>query len=146
MRNFLERLSYKIQIFMQGRHGYDSFSKFLGWVTIILLLIASLFSVSVPWADRLIRFFALFAFIFSVYRCFSKDLYRRQKELDKYESLKNRTVDWFGYLKDRWKYRKTHVYYKCPECGFHVRISKPPKGKTIEIRCPRCQKSFRKHT
>ena len=43
---------------------------------------------------------------------------------------------------NKWKYRKTHKYLKCPQCHQYLRV---PKGKgEITVTCPSCHQQFDK--
>lgn len=47
-------------------------------------------------------------------------------------------------MRERLKQRKTHRFFKCPECGVTVRV---PKGKgKIKITCPKCKNAFVRNT
>jgi len=140
MRRWLQDLSYKLQVFMQGRYGRDELSMVLT-VSAIVFLILALF--------RPLRFFVYFALavlIWSMFRTYSKNRAARQKELNAYLKIKNTIVNKFRVGKGMWRDRNTHLYIKCPNCSTTVRISKPPKGKTIRITCPKCKNTFDKRT
>lgn len=65
-------------------------------------------------------------------RMFSKSIYRRQAENQKWLNFLKR-------IKDR-----NHKYFRCPHCKQRVRVPRH-KGK-INIRCPRCGEKFIRKT
>ena len=70
--------------------------------------------------------------ILSLFRCFSRNTYKRYNENRKFLLMIDR-------IKDR-----DHRYYTCPKCRQTVRV---PKGKgKISITCPKCREKFIKKT
>ena len=70
--------------------------------------------------------------ILSLFRCFSRNTYKRYNENRKFLLLIDRVKD------------RTHRYYTCPKCRQTVRV---PKGKgKIAITCPKCREKFVKKT
>lgn len=131
MRNFVRKLMY-------GRYGIDQFSSTLITGGMILLLMHSIFR---------IRLFYLVGYVFLIYalfRTFSKNFSRRQKENQTY--LKFYT-NWLRISKKYWRRLKDlphYRYYKCLNCKQTIRV---PRGKgRVEIRCPKCGYSFRSKT
>jgi hypothetical protein len=146
MGNFFE----KIKRFMYGRNGIDKFSVCL---FLIYLLINGINSfVRYPVAHYIILCVSTLVLIFALYRIFSKNLYRRQYEEDKFETFLQRT-DFSGKTTRtkakfhrfgiRMKQIKTHRFRTCPECGEFLRLSKK-KGKR-NITCPICGRQFFVH-
>lgn len=70
--------------------------------------------------------------VFAFYRMFSRNIYRRQAENQKW-------LNFWARLKDR-----NHRYFCCPYCKQRVRVPRH-KGK-INIRCPRCGEKFIRKT
>ena len=140
MRKWLQDLSYKMQVFMQGRYGRDELSMVLT-VTAIVFIILALFP-----PLRFFVYIALAVLIWSLFRTYSKNHAAREKELNAYLKIKNTVVNKFRLLKGMWRDRNTHIYVKCPNCRSMVRLKKPPKGKRIMITCPKCKNQFEKRT
>lgn len=140
MKKWLENISYKFQGFMQGRYGTDEFSRFLCILALIVLFLSYIpglrYAFIISWI----------MIIWSLFRSFSKDLYKRQLEREKYLKVKGKITSRFGIYKRMWTERKTHKYYKCPNCKTRVRIRKPPKKKNIMVHCSRCGNDFQKRT
>ena len=134
----------RLRKFMEGRYGADELNRFLtlcGWVLLLIgfvlsgidskvaLIIGSVL-VTLSWA----------ALIYSLFRTFSKRTQERASENYKYFVCKNKVLGWFRRLKARWKDRKTHRYFRCPQCKATVRV---PRGKgKIRITCPKCKHQF----
>lgn len=138
-RNFRE--------WMQGRYGRDS-------VTYLLIGLAALFMI-LSWIPKLwyFYFFAAAMLALSILRSLSRNIPAREKEnraflkvIDWFKDLFNKIGTFFTTRKRMWSERKTHKYYKCPNCGKYVRISKPPKGKKIMVTCSHCYQQFTKRT
>lgn len=140
MRNWLQNISYKLQGFMQGRYGSDELSRFL--------CISALVTIFLSWIPKLsfISILSWILLIWSLFRTFSKNIYKRQQERSKYLEIKGRVTSRINTYKRMWAERKTHKYYKCPNCKMWVRIRKPPKGKKIMVHCSRCGNDFEKRT
>jgi len=78
--------------------------------------------------------------IYSYYRMFSRQTYKRALENQKFLQHTSKIRGFFAKQKYMATQRKTHHIYKCPNCKQKIRV---PKGKgKIEIRCPKCQTTF----
>ena len=120
--------------FFRGRYGSDQLNIALIILVVVLSLLNNLLYVIVGsnFLYRLLSlvYTAVVAFVF--FRMFSKNIYRRQAENQKWLNFYNR-------LKDR-----NHRYFRCPHCKQRVRVPRH-KGK-INIRCPRCGEKFIRKT
>lgn len=124
--------------FMSGRYGLDSFGKCTLVIAIILSLLASAFR------SELMNLFAWALIIYTYFRIFSKNIYKRYAENQTYLTKTFKIRHWLGKQINMMKQRKTHHIYKCPACKQKIRI---PRGKgKIEIRCPKCYTTFIKHS
>ena len=123
--------------FMGNRYGADQFGRFLSVFALILLVV----SFFVPGlAGRIISVIVLLILAYCIFRMFSKNTVRRNKENIAYLKVKNWFVSRFVNIRRRFKDRKTHRYFKCHTCKTSVRV---PKGKgKIRITCPRCASTF----
>ena len=124
--------------FMYGRYGVDSFGKFTIWGSLILMLIAG-------WTHRgILSWLAWAGIIYSYFRMFSKNTYKRAAENQKYLQMTRGIRTFFYRQRNMITQRKTHHSYKCPSCKQKIRV---PKGKgKIEIRCPKCNTRFIKRS
>lgn len=139
MKNWFSNVGYKIRQFMQGRYGYDELSRFLAICGLVLIFLSM-----IPYL-KVFYFLAFILLIWSWFRSFSKNIYKRQAERLKYMTIKNRINQKFRLCRNIWRDRKTHRYYKCPHCKTIARISKPGKVKAITIHCPKCGQGYIKH-
>ena len=124
MRNFFRQ-------FMQGRYGTDKLNLALLGAGVVCSILSAIFS----WFVILSLLFTLLSYIcliWVIFRCFSRNTYKRYQENKKF-------LMFFQRLKDR-----DHRYYDCPRCRQQVRV---PRGKgKISITCPKCREKFIKKT
>ena len=138
MKNWLQKLGYKLSAFMYGRYGTDELSKFLMILALILMVISWLPNLG------LVYFAALALMVWSLFRTFSRKLDKRRRERERYLKLRKPIVDFFKLSKNKWRDRKTHVYFKCKKCKAVLRV---PKGKgSIVVICTRCKDRIEKET
>ena len=130
MKKLGQRFSVAFRRFMTGRYGTDKLNTLLLGLGLASCLIGAFMG-----NDTLSLIFSFLAYGFmllSLFRCFSRNTYKRYRENRKYLQLLER-------LKD-----KNHRYFTCPKCKQTVRV---PKGKgKIAITCPKCKEKFIKKT
>ena len=127
-----------MQSFMAGRYGYDELSRAMSIMALICLLVAMF----TGWP--LLSTVALILWVWALIRSYSKNISKRQLERQSYLRLTGRIKGWFGTKKRAWAERKTHCYFKCPNCKKTLRV---PKGKgKIKITCPECKTQITKKT
>lgn len=139
--NIFQRMRNGMIRFMYGRNGMDQLNRALFWAYLILWLaglivsavlketaLAAVFN-GVVW----VLMWALLVLLF--FRTFSKNLYKRREENQKW-------VNWWWGIKNRSagaKVRhadKDHKYFTCKNCKAICRV---PAGKgKIVITCPKC--------
>lgn len=123
---------------MQGRYGVDEFSRFLD-ISGIVFFVLSLFK-----PLRFLYFVAAALLLWSIFRCYSKNIPKRYSELNKYLKIKNKIIPEIQIIKNRISGRKTYRYFKCSGCKTQLKV---PKGKgKIEISCPKCKTVMVKKT
>lgn len=124
--------------FMEGRTGVDHLSLALFILSIVLVVIGSLFRWSI------LRFISLVPLVWCYYRALSKNKIKRHQEnilfLKYWYPIQTRLMNRYRQLKARRAYR----YFKCKECGQLLRV--PRKKGKIEITCPKCRHTFIKRT
>lgn len=132
MRNILNKIRNAIYKFMYGRNGVDELGQFLLFFSSALIIV-SLFVKGNTRYIFLILFWIIA--IYSYFRVFSRNIYKRQAENNWFKSKTN-------YLKTRFTQRKTYKFYDCPKCKTHLRV---PKGVgEITITCKKCGYQFDK--
>lgn len=123
---------------MRGRYGTDQLNFFLLIVSILILLITTLLKVNYG------ILISVVILVFCYFRMFSKKTWKRSAENTKFLRLVYPITKRFNSVKKKWKDRKTHKYYKCPNCKQELRV---PKGRgEITITCPKCHTKFDKRT
>lgn len=138
MRNFLANLNYRIKCFMRGRYGFDLLSYAAVIISCILALISSLFGVSI------LYYLSMLFLFWAYFRCFSRNLDKRGRELCKFLSIRNKFTAKINRHKKMFRERRTHKFFKCPKCGTYSRV---PKGKgKIKITCGVCKNEMIKRT
>ena len=129
-RNLGAKLAAGLRRFMTGRYGTDKLNTTILGAGLVVCLI----TIFVPvWPINLILTGVSYGLMFwAIFRCFSRNTYKRYQENRKYLTFLER-------IKDR-----EHRYFDCPKCRQPVRV---PKGKgKIAITCPKCKEKFIKKT
>lgn len=123
---------------MYGRYGNDDLTKFLLVLALILMVISW-----IPYL-AIVCLLALAVMIWSLVRTFSRNFEKRKRELGRYLKIKKPIVNFFKLQRNKWRDRKTHVYFKCKKCKAVLRV---PKGKgSIIVICTRCKDRIEKET
>ena len=123
--------------FMAGRNGNDQLNSFLLVITVVLLVLGSVFSKRLG-AVIYPLMIALVGFVY--FRMLSRNVYNRQEENGKYLRWRMQLVGRFRLMKERWKQRKDYKFFTCPSCRTVLRV---PKGKgKIKLVCRKCGTSF----
>ncbi len=117
--------------FMVGRYGPDQLSVALCILSFVLSVISNVTDLSA------ITALSAVALGIAVYRILSRDVLRRRSENQLFLAKWNP-------IAARFRDRKTHKYFKCPNCGQQLRV---PKNKgSMTITCPKCGTSFKRKT
>jgi len=131
MRGYFRNMNERMRQWMAGRYGMDELSRALTFTGCGMLLLACWESL------RFLYFPALIIWACSIFRTYSRNIYKRQKERQKYLERTGKICGWFSLQRNKWVNRKTHKYIRCPQCRNTCRV---PKGKgRIRIRCPHCK-------
>ena len=131
-------MKQKLASFLQGRYGADSLSRGL-LIVYLALAVLTVFIKNAP--VRMILNGVSFAVcIFMFYRMFSRKTDKRAEENRKYLLGVRKTKRWFLLRRNKWKYRKTHVYRTCPHCNAKIRL--PRVTGDHQCDCPKCGKCF----
>lgn len=147
--NWLMRFTYWYNRVMAGRYGSDQLSIGLIVAYFLLNFLANIFHVAI------LAYFAMAVLIWGIYRIFSKNISSRYREnavflkywhrfLQGFRTSSGRFESWREKTLYRMNDKKTHRYYRCPNCKNTLRV---PKGKgKIVITCPVCHTEFIKKT
>ena len=128
----------KLASFFMGRYGTDALSKCM-LTLYVLLAVISLF-VKNAVAIIVIQIFSWVLFVFIFYRMLSRNIPRRMAENQKFLTITRPLREAFLLQKNKWKYRKTHIYRKCPHCKVQIRLKKISGEHSCK--CPKCGKIF----
>jgi len=122
-----------IQRFMYGRYGGDQFGRFLIGAALVLAVLNVLFSSS------LLSLLADVLIIYSLFRMFSRNTYKRREENARFLKKADPALKWLR-LQQTIRKDKAHRYFKCPSCSQYLRV---PRGKgKITVTCRSCGASF----
>ena len=125
MKEFLYRLRWKIQKFMQGRNGVDELNRILLYAVLVLYVL------SIILQSLVLDYLAFAGVLYLLYRTLSRNLYVRREENRKF-------ITWLETTRIKMEQRKDYKLFKCKGCGRNIRV---PRGKgKIEVTCPMCGK------
>ena len=130
----MRKLRDKIARFMYGRYGTDTLYH-CTYVVIFVLVIVNLFV-----SHIILPIIELILITWTLFRFFSKNIYKRQRENQLFLAFFRRIGSFFKLRKNKIKYRKTHVFRKCPTCKNQLRLPRQ-KGKHT-VSCPCCKNRF----
>ncbi|MCI9565709.1 MAG: hypothetical protein HFG30_06860 [Eubacterium sp.] len=128
----------KFTNFMYGRYGVDQFSRFIILIVFILCVLSMFIR------TQILSLLILVLIVFTYYRMFSKNIYKRAAENEKYLQFISRFKRKNGSTTynntQNAEQKKYYKYFKCPGCSQKIRI---PRGHgKIEIKCPKCNTKF----
>lgn len=129
----MEKLKNKFIAFMYGRNGPDKLYRASAAVfmvlTVINIFVHSVILGVLSWA----------VFIWTMFRCFSKNVYKRGLENRAYLRLEEKVIKKFGMTKTILT-DKEHCYKKCRRCKAYLRL--PKRSGTHTAICPKCGEKF----
>lgn len=117
---------------MAGRYGVDQLNKALLWGYLICALLAI--------ALEPFYLVALAILVWMFFRIFSKNIYKRQAENQKYLQFYGKINSRLALQRKKFAERKTHRYRTCPYCKATLRL--PNKKGKHTVCCPKCRKDF----
>lgn len=139
--------------FMQGRYGLDNLSKFLIYVSLPILIIAGYVK------SPLVIYISVLLMFLGYFRIFSRNIYKRSYENQKYLCIKSKIKAFFGgnashNTRNESRYNSynpgnsysscEYKIFKCPNCKQKLRV---PRGKgKIKISCRKCGTEFIKRS
>ena len=124
------KIKQKLRQFMVGRYGTDKLNMAILTAGVVISIVAMF--MPLPLTKLLLTMLSYVLMFWAIFRCFSRNTYKRYQENRKY-------LMWLDKIKDR-----QHKYFSCPRCHQPVRV---PRGKgKIAIKCPKCGEKFIKKT
>lgn len=121
---------YRMAQWMMGRYGIDELTQAL------MLLGCAFVLVNFFAHSSVLSTLALLIMALGIFRCYSRNIAARARELAKYQELMVKPKAWWRLLNKKWINRKTTIYFKCKGCGSVLNV---PKGKgKILVTCPKC--------
>jgi hypothetical protein len=124
------KLKQSLQRFMSGRNGTDKLNMCILIIGVIISIVAAI--LKSPMATLVLTTISYVLMFWAIFRCFSRNTYKRYQENRKFLQFVDR-------IKDR-----DHRYFDCPKCHQSVRVPRH-KGK-IAITCPKCKEKFIRKT
>ncbi len=129
---------YKMAQWMMGRYGIDQLTQAL-MIAGCAVVLVNFFAHS-----GVLSTIALLLMGWGLFRCYSRNIAARAKELAKYQELMVKPKAWWRLTNKKWVNRKTTLYFKCKGCGSILNV---PKGKgKLRVTCPKCGTQVEKHS
>ena len=125
----MEKLRNKFIAFMYGRNGPDRLYR----ASVAVFMVLAVINIFVHSVILSVLSWALF--IWTMFRCFSKNVYKRGLENQAYLRLEEKVVKKFGMTKTMLT-DKEHCYKKCRHCKAYLRL--PKRSGTHTAVCPKC--------
>lgn len=130
-----QRIKDGFRNFMIGRHGSDQLSLALLIGGLVLSLLTSITGVIIFY------YIGLAAYIWGIFRIFSKNRVKRAAENQKFLNFRNNFKANFSQFFVRLKNSKKYRYFRCPECKARLRL--PRKVGEVTVTCGKCRHQFR---
>lgn len=143
--SFWQKIKQSFRSFMNGRHGSDELSMALLWSGLICYLLGSIIGSiqgSTIWlmVGMVLNIVGFAAYVFTIFRMFSRNNEKRSAENRRYLSVKNRQKTKRRQARVRFQNRKQYKYFKCPGCRAWLRL--PRNAGVVTVTCSRCHNSF----
>lgn len=131
---FIMWLMNKLSKFFQARYGTDqlNIALFVCWFVVFVADIFLDF-----W---LFYFIEMFIMIYSLFRCLSKNIYKRQLENAKFMSFYNKVKKYLVQKYNSIRYHNKILYKNCPKC--HAKLRMTRKHGKHTVKCPVCKNEF----
>lgn len=130
-----QKIKASLQRFMMGRYGSDQLGLTLLIAGVVLSLASSLTGIMIFY------YLGLAAYIWGIFRMFSRFTAKRAEENRKFvsfrQNFKSNCKQFFVRLKNMKKYR----YFRCPQCKARLRL--PRKVGEVTVTCGKCHHQFR---
>jgi len=129
-----------LQKFMYGRYGVDELYNFM------LILYFIIFILNLFFKSNILSFLEVFIVIIALYWFFSKKIYKRSNENQKFLKLKKKVLKPFKNIKRNYKDRNEWIYIRCKHCKKLLKLPIPNKRGIKTVKCPKCKKETKMFT
>lgn len=128
----------KIARFMSGRNGNDQLGFFMLAVGFLFIILGSILRKT--FVGTVFTMLALADIVLAYVRIFSRNIYKRSSENNRYLAKKYEVLSKFRVVKERWVQRREYKFFSCPSCRTVLRV---PRGRgKIKIVCTKCGNTF----
>lgn len=134
--SFLNKIKDAIRRFMTGRNGADELSFTLLITALVFSILSSMFGSSI------LSLLSMAAYIYCIFRMFSRNVSKRYSENQRYVEAKRKTMTSVSQAWVRAKNFRRYKYFKCPEC--HALLRLPRKVGEVTVTCGKCRHAFKK--
>lgn len=137
------RIRERFQRMMYGRYGNDPLGMTCFGVYLLLWFVSLFFRRTI--LPQILTPISYIFVIIYFYRFFSKNIYKRQRENQKYLQICQQVKNYGKYVKLKFTERSgVNKIFRCPKCHQMIRV---PKGRgKIAISCPKCRFEFIKRS
>ena len=135
---FFARVRDAMARFMYGRNGVDQLNIGMLWVSIVADLLGTILmrqQNGLAYVGLVLYYGSVVLWVLVLFRMFSRNLYKRQAENQKWLQARSRRRGAASAAKAR-RADKEHKYFTCKRCKTICRVP-VGKGKVI-ITCPKC--------
>jgi len=131
-------LRHRIIELLKSMYGNDQLNIAL-FCLYLLLSLAQLFFKGIA-SDVIISTLQCLLLVYAFFRMFSKNIYKRKSENDKFMMLFNKLINRAKQLYNSVRYRNRVLYRTCPKCRARLRMTRK-RGKHT-VKCPLCNSEF----
>lgn len=124
----------KIINFFRGTYGNDTLNTALFCLYFVICVINAFVK------SFILSFVAAAVAVYALFRMFSKKIYKRKIENDKFVAMANKVKNRIMQAYNAIRLHNKFVYKNCPKCNARLRMTRK-RGKHT-VKCPLCQNEF----
>ena len=132
--NFWQRMKDSLTRWMYGRYGADQLSRVILYASLFLLFVSFFTGLLLPF------YLSIAGYGWMIFRMFSRNLQKRAHENEIYLQKTNKWRTSLHQARVRFNNRKQYKYFKCPQCGVRLRLTRGCGEKNIV--CSQCKHTF----
>ena len=132
--NFWQRMKDSLTRWMYGRYGAVQLSRVILYASLFLLFVSFFTGLLLPF------YLSIAGYGWMIFRMFSRNLQKRAHENEIYLQKTNKWRTSLRQARVRFKNRKQYKYFKCPQCGVRLRLTRGCGEKSIV--CSQCKHTF----